>query len=64
MFNTPINIIFILVLFLGGIYACIYWKPQREGLTTMDGDTRCPNLLIQKDLNIICITQNSRKCLE
>ena len=41
------SIIFIIILFLGGIYFCIY-NPVKEGLTTINGELRCPNLLIQK----------------
>ena len=45
------KILFFIVIFLGGMY--FYGKysspKQLEGLTTMDGEFRCPNLLIQKD---------------
>jgi hypothetical protein len=40
-----------LILFLGGLYFYIRYSGNSkmlEGLTNMDGDLRCPNLLIQK----------------
>ena len=45
-----LKIIFILVLFLGGIYFYTkYTNPKMlESLTTMNGELRCPNILIQK----------------
>ena len=45
------KILFFITIFLGGIY--FYGKyansKQIEGLTTINGELRCPNLLIQKD---------------
>jgi hypothetical protein len=46
-----LKIIFIIVVFLGGLYFYIkYTKNPKmlEGLTTINGELRCPNLLIQK----------------
>jgi len=37
-----------LVIFLGGLYFYIRHSGTIEGLTTMNGEMRCPNLLIQK----------------
>jgi hypothetical protein len=46
-----LKILFIIVVFLGGLYFYIKYtqNPKMlEGLTTIDGELRCPNLLIQK----------------
>lgn len=46
-----LKVLYIILLFLGGLYFYIYYtaNPRMlEGLTTMDGELRCPNLLIQK----------------
>ena len=51
MLNTTLRMLFILIIFLGGLYFYIKYanNPQiLEGLTTMNDDLRCPNLLIQK----------------
>jgi hypothetical protein len=45
------KIAFMLVLFLSGLYFYIYYTSHPkllEGLTTNNGELRCPNLLIQK----------------
>ena len=47
----PLKIIFMLIIFLGGLYFYIRYtsNPKMlEGLTTINGELRCPNLLIQK----------------
>ena len=49
--NSMLKILFIIFVFLGGLYFYIRYtsNPKMlEGLTTMDGEMRCPNLLIQK----------------
>jgi hypothetical protein len=46
-----IKIIFMIIIFLGGLYFYIYYSKypkMLESLTTMNGELRCPNLLIQK----------------
>ena len=46
-----LKVLYIILLFLGGLYFYIYYtaNPKMlEGLTTIDGELRCPNLLIQK----------------
>ena len=46
-----LKIIFMLIIFLGGLYFYIRYtsNPKMlEGLTTINGELRCPNLLIQK----------------
>ena len=51
MSNTILKIIFMMILFLGGIYFFILYSKNPkiiEQLTTMNGELRCPNLLIQK----------------
>jgi hypothetical protein len=43
--------LFIIIIFLAGLYFYIYHTSNPkilEGLTTMNGEMRCPNLLIQK----------------
>jgi hypothetical protein len=46
-----LKILFFMAIFLAGMYFYVtYTSPkQLEGLTTMNGELRCPNLLIQKD---------------
>jgi hypothetical protein len=42
----------ILIIFLGGLFFYIFYTNNTkilEGLTTINGELRCPNLLIQKD---------------
>ena len=49
--NSTLKILFMLILFLGGLYFYVmfYNKSKMiEGLTTSNGELRCPNLLIQK----------------
>lgn len=43
-----LKILFLLAIFLGGLYFYINYSGSKEGLTTMNGEMRCPNLLIQK----------------
>jgi hypothetical protein len=50
--SKSIKVLFMIIIFLGGLYFYIYYsnnpKMLQEGLTTMNGELRCPNLLIQK----------------
>jgi hypothetical protein len=49
-YSVP-KILFMLTLFLGGLYFYIRYAKNPnmlEGLTTINGELRCPNLLIQK----------------
>lgn len=51
MSYSTLRNIFLLVIFLGGLYFYVYYanNPKLlEGLTTNNGQLRCPNLLIQK----------------
>ena len=51
MSNAILKIIFMIIIFLGGIYLFILYSKNPkiiEQLTTMNGELRCPNLLIQK----------------
>ena len=43
-----LKLLFLLAIFLGGLYFYINYSGSKEGLTTMNGEMRCPNLLIQK----------------
>jgi hypothetical protein len=43
-----LKILFFMAIFLGGLYFYTKYNNTKEGLTTLDGDNRCPNLLIQK----------------
>jgi hypothetical protein len=47
---TSVKIIFALIILLGGLYFYLYYSNNniKEGLTTNNGELRCPNLLIQK----------------
>lgn len=56
-----IKLLFILFIFLGGLYFYIvYSKNSRllEGLTTNNGEKRCPNLLIQKGSKYYLLNSN------
>ena len=51
MSYSTLKILFIIIIFLGGLYFYIRYtsNPKMlEGLTTINGEIRCPNLLIQK----------------
>ena len=53
--------LFIIIIFLGGLYFYINYanNPQMlEGLTTMNGELRCPNLLIQKGAKFYLYNSN------
>lgn len=55
------KIAFMLVLFLGGLYFYIYYTSHPkllEGLTTNNGELRCPNLLIQKGTTYFLYNSN------
>ena len=49
--NTLLTLLIILV-FLGSLYFYLNYDASKlyvqEGLTTMNGENRCPNILIQK----------------
>ena len=56
-----LKILFILFIFLGGLYFYIRYtnNPKMlEGLTTMNGEMRCPNLLIQKGVKYYLYNSN------
>jgi hypothetical protein len=47
-----IKFVAIIIIFLAGLYFYVYYNKNPkmlETLTTMNGDLRCPNVLIQKD---------------
>ena len=58
--------LFIFILFLGGLYFYVYYSDYRnqymlEGLTNMNGQLRCPNLLIQKGNKFYLYNSNISK---
>jgi len=55
-----LKILFYVAIFLGGLYFYTkYTNPKMlEGLTTMDGELRCPNLLIQKGAKFYLYNSN------
>lgn len=60
MNKNTVKIFIMIIIFLGGLYFYTMYtnKPRLlEGLTTANGELRCPNLLIQKELNFIYIIQ-------
>ena len=58
-----IKILFFIAIFLGGLYFYTQYaySKQIEGLTTMDGELRCPNLLIQKGSQYFLYNTNIAK---
>jgi hypothetical protein len=46
--NSILKILFFIFIFLGGIYFYSIYNNTKEGLININGETRCPNLLIQK----------------
>jgi hypothetical protein len=58
---NPLKILFIIVVFLGGLYFYIKYtnNPNMlEGMTSMNGEIRCPNLLIQKGAKYFLYNSN------
>lgn len=49
--GSLIKFILLIIIFFGGLYFYTKYRgsPMLEGLTTMNGQLRCPNLLVQKD---------------
>ena len=61
MLYTTLRILFIIIIFLGGLYFYIKYtnNPKMlEGLTTINGELRCPNLLIQKGAKFFLYNSN------
>lgn len=61
MSASQFKFIFILIIFLGGLYFYINYASNHkmlEGLTTMNGELRCPNLLIQKGAKFFLYNSN------
>jgi len=58
--NHILKILFYVAIFLGGLYFYTkYTNPKMlEGLTTMNGELRCPNLLIQKGAKFYLYNSN------
>ena len=58
---SSLKILFMVVIFLGGLYFYIYYSSNPkmlEQLTTMNGELRCPNLLIQKGAKYFLYNSN------
>ena len=61
MTQSTLNIIFLIIVFLAGLYFYIRYttNPKMiEGLTNNNGDLKCPNLLIQKGSNYYLYNSN------
>ena len=61
MDKKTIKIVVMILIFLGGLYFYVsYYGKTRllEGLTSNNGEQRCPNLLIQKDSKYYLYTTN------
>ena len=63
LIKTLFKILFFIAIFLGGMYFYTQYtgSKQIEGLTTMDGELRCPNLLIQKGSKYFLYNSNIAK---
>jgi hypothetical protein len=61
MHFSQVKLLIILLIFLGGLYFYIYYSSNPkslEGLTTINGQQRCPNLLIQKGAKFFLYNSN------
>lgn len=59
--SSTLKILFIVLVFLGGLYFYIRYTNHPElleGLTTINGELRCPNLLIQKGAKFYLYNSN------
>ena len=59
--SSSLKILFMVVIFLGGLYFYVYYSnnpKMLEQLTTMNGELRCPNLLIQKGAKYFLYNSN------
>jgi hypothetical protein len=56
--DKNIKIIIFFILFLGGLYFYVNYNNTKEGLTTLNGENRCPNLLIQKGVKFFLYNSN------
>jgi hypothetical protein len=54
---NQLKILFLLAIFLGGLYFYTKYAGSKEGLT-MNGQMRCPNLLIQKGAKFYLYNSN------
>ena len=52
------KIVIIILIFLVGLYFYIEYGSGKEGLTTLNGELRCPNILIQKDAKYFLYNSN------
>jgi hypothetical protein len=61
MLSSTLKILFMGFIFLGGLYFYIYYSgnpKMLEQMTTMNGELRCPNLLIQKGAKYFLYNSN------
>ena len=61
MLSSTIKSLFMIIIFLGGLYFYIRYSgnpKMLEQMTTMDGELRCPNLLIQKGAKYFLYNSN------
>jgi hypothetical protein len=59
--SSSLKILFMIIIFLGGLYFYLYYSTNPkmlEQLTTMNGELRCPNLLIQKGAKYFLYNSN------
>lgn len=52
------KIVVLILIFLAGLYFYIEYGSSKEGLTTLNGELRCPNILIQKDAKYFLYNSN------
>jgi hypothetical protein len=52
------KILFFISIFLGGLYFYTIYNNTKEGLTNINGEPRCPNLLIQKEAKFYLYNSN------
>lgn len=53
-----LKILFFIAIFLGGLYFYSIYNNTQEGLTNINGEQRCPNLLIQKGAKFYLYNSN------
>jgi hypothetical protein len=56
--NDIFKILFFIFIFLGGLYFYSIYSNTQEGLTNINGQPRCPNLLIQKGAKFYLYNSN------
>lgn len=56
--NDLLKILFFIFIFLGGLYFYSIYNNTKEGLANINGEPRCPNLLIQKGAKFYLYNSN------